>query len=222
MLKLYGFASSNYYSKVKLVMLEKDVAFEEVLVWPRQKLDYLDKSPLGKIPFLESEHGSLCESQVMAEYINTTYPGVKLMPADPFAAAKVRELTTFLEWHVEIVIRELLPAAFFGATATEECKERVKAALSKNIAGLGRLIKCSPFLAGGEMSLADCAAAVHIPFISSISKIMFNEDVLDALPLAAYKEMLFARPAVQKVHADTRANMPLLMEQIAQMRAAAK
>ena len=34
MLKLYGFAVSNYQSKVKLVMLEKGIPFEEVLTYP--------------------------------------------------------------------------------------------------------------------------------------------------------------------------------------------
>ena len=32
-LKLCGFAGSNYHNKVKLALLEKDVAFEEELVW---------------------------------------------------------------------------------------------------------------------------------------------------------------------------------------------
>ncbi len=33
MLKLCGFAASNYYNKVKLALLEKNVPFEEVLAW---------------------------------------------------------------------------------------------------------------------------------------------------------------------------------------------
>ena len=34
MLKLCGFAISNYYNKVKMQLLEKGVAFEEELVAP--------------------------------------------------------------------------------------------------------------------------------------------------------------------------------------------
>ena len=34
MLKLYGFAVSNYYNMVKLALLEKGVAFEEVPFFP--------------------------------------------------------------------------------------------------------------------------------------------------------------------------------------------
>lgn len=33
MLRLHGFAASNYYNKVKLALLEKQIPFEEVLQW---------------------------------------------------------------------------------------------------------------------------------------------------------------------------------------------
>jgi glutathione S-transferase len=33
MLKLCGFAASNYYNKVKLALLEKGIPFEEELAW---------------------------------------------------------------------------------------------------------------------------------------------------------------------------------------------
>mgnify|MGYP006198222209 CR=1 FL=1 len=37
MLKLYGFAVSNYYNMVKLALLEKGLPFEEVTYWPELK-----------------------------------------------------------------------------------------------------------------------------------------------------------------------------------------
>ena len=46
----------------------------------------------GKVPFLRTEQGALCESQVIVDYLEAAYPAVPLLPADPFAAAKVREL----------------------------------------------------------------------------------------------------------------------------------
>lgn len=38
MLKLYGFAVSNYYNMVKMALLEKGVPFEEVPFLPRKTL----------------------------------------------------------------------------------------------------------------------------------------------------------------------------------------
>ncbi|NDF65077.1 MAG: glutathione S-transferase, partial [Betaproteobacteria bacterium] len=47
-LKLCGFSASNYYGKLKLQLLEKQVPFEEELVWvgnTHPKL--MDRSPMG-------------------------------------------------------------------------------------------------------------------------------------------------------------------------------
>ena len=87
MLKLCGFEASNYHNKVKFALLEKGVPFEEELAWVGQT--DAAASPLGKVPYLKTEQGALCESAVMLEYIEQHYPQNPLLPADPFAAAKV-------------------------------------------------------------------------------------------------------------------------------------
>ena len=122
-LKLCGFSLSNYYSKLKMQLLEKGIAFEEETVWvgnTHPKL--MDRSPMGKVPFIETEQGALSESMACAEYIEQRWPQTPLLPADPFAAAKVRELIIYLELHIELVARELYGEAFFGGTASEEAK----------------------------------------------------------------------------------------------------
>ena len=85
MFRLYGFALSNYYNKVKLALLEKGVPFEEELVWADRSAALMDKSPLGKIPYCETEHGALFESQVIMEYIEDAYPRHPLMPVQVIA-----------------------------------------------------------------------------------------------------------------------------------------
>ena len=90
---LCGSPISNYYNKVKLALLEKGVPFTEELV-PTFSADpaVLAASPLGKIPFIRTEQGGLCESQAILEYLEAAYPQPALLPTDAFAAAKVREL----------------------------------------------------------------------------------------------------------------------------------
>ena len=82
--------------------------------------ELLAASPLGKIPYITTEQGCLCESQAILEYIEATHPEPPLLPRDPFAAAKVRELATFIDWHLEMAARQLYPCAFFGAPALSE------------------------------------------------------------------------------------------------------
>jgi len=210
MIKLCGFAVSNYYNKVKLALLEKSIPFEEQLVWTGKAPELLLHSPLGKIPYIETEHGSLCESQVIVEYLEDRFPDHPLMPADPFAAAKLRELITFIELHMELPARELYSEAFFGGKITEEVKAKIEKQLSRNIPAFARLAKFDPFVGGKEFTLADCAAVVHFPLISMATKIIYGRDFLAELPTRDYVKYISERPTMQKVNADRKANQELM------------
>lgn len=211
MLKLCGFAVSNYYNKVKFALLEKGVAFEEELVWTDRSPELLARSPLGKVPFFETDQGTLCESQVMMEYLEEAYPEKPLLPADPFAAAKVRELITFMELHLELVARELYAEAFFGGKVSDEVKERTQKLLTRNAKAFARLARFSPFIAGAEFTMADCAGMVHLPLVSLASKAIYGTDVLADMPVREYTRMLGERPTAQRVNADRKTNQELMM-----------
>lgn len=211
MLKLCGFAGSNYYNKVKLALLEKEVQFQEELVWADRSPELLARSPLGKVPFLETEHGPLCESQVLMEYLESAYPDKPLLPAEPFAAAKVRELITFMELHLELVAREVYGEAFFGGKASDEIKLRTQKLLTRNAKAFGKLARFAPYIGGAQFTLADCAALVHLPVISMASKKVFGEDALGAYPVREYVAMLSERATVQRVNADRKVNQELML-----------
>ena len=120
MITLYGFAVSNYFNIVKQVLLEKQIPFTEERVLPRSNDEaVLSISPLGKIPFLRTPQGGLCESAVILDYLEAQYPAHPLLPADAFEAAKVRELCTFINLHLELVARELYAQAFFGGSVSD-------------------------------------------------------------------------------------------------------
>lgn len=209
MLTLCGFAASNYYNKVKLALLEKGVPFEEELVWVGQT--DLSASPLGKVPYLKTDQGALCESTVILEYLEAQYPQHPLLPADPFAAAKARELLRFIELHLELVARNLYPEAFFGGKVSDAAKEKTGQQLQKNVTAFAKLATFSPFIGGADFTLADVAAAVHLPLVSSASKIIYGQDCLAELPVRDYLKRLGERPAVQKINADRKANTELLL-----------
>ncbi|WP_454763490.1 glutathione S-transferase [Cupriavidus campinensis] len=209
MLKLCGFAASNYYNKVKLALLEKNLPFEEVLAWIG-KTDPA-ASPLGKVPYIITDSGPLCESETIAEYIEATYIQAPLLPADPYHAGKVRELVTFMELYLELTARELYPEAFFGGKVSDGLKERQRRLLDRYIPAFAQLAKFSPYVAGDTFTLADCAAICHLPLVSSCTKIIYGEDLLAGLPVKAYLKAMSERPTVQKVNADRKANTELML-----------
>ncbi len=212
MLTLCGFAASNYYNKVKFALLEKGLPFQEELAWVGET--DAQASPLGKVPYLKTGQGPLCESAVIMEYIEQKYPQQPLLPSDPYAAAKVRELVTFLELHLELEARKLYPAAFFGGKVSDSVKEKTGQQLEKNVAAFARLARFAPFVAGDALSLADCAAVVHLPLVSGATKIVYGRDFLADLPVRDYLKRMGERPTLQQVNADRKRNTELMMSRL--------
>jgi glutathione S-transferase len=103
MITLCGFAVSNYFNVVKQVLLEKQIPYTEERTMTRSKDEaVLSASPLGKVPFIRTAQGPLCETPVILDYLEAQFPAHPLLPADAFAAAKVRELCTFINLHLEL------------------------------------------------------------------------------------------------------------------------
>ena len=208
MITLHGFAVSNYYNKVKLALLEKNIPFTEAAAHPKKITPAdLAASPLGKVPFITTPQGTLCESQAIVDYLEAAHPTPALLPADPFAAAKVRELTTYIDLHVELVARQLYPQAFFGGTVSDDVQARVRQQLEKNIAALKSLIKFAPYAAGDTFTQADCSAFASLPLVGMACKAVYGEDLLlsGGVDYKAYVKMIGERPAAQKVLADRKA-----------------
>jgi glutathione S-transferase len=208
MITLSGFSISNYYNKVKLVLLEKGIPFtEEHCPTGFADEETLMCSPLGKVPFIRTERGSLCESEVIVEYLEALQPEPRLMPADAWEQAKVRELVTFVELHLELVARELYPQAFFGGTLSDGNKTRLHKLLTRNVAAFQRLARFTPYLAGSEFTLADCAGYVSLPLVAMASKAVFGADALQAVGIdwKSYIKLVEQRPSAQRVLADRKA-----------------
>ena len=208
MITLCGFAVSNYFNIVKQVLLEKEIAFTEEHVTTGSKdAAVLADSPLAKIPFIRTPQGGLCESAVILDYLEAQYPAHPLMPSDPFAAAKLRELITFINLHLELVARELYGQAFFGGTVSEATQASVRKRLEKNIAAFKRMVKFSPYIGGDTFTLADCVAFSNLPLVGMATRAIYGEDLLIAggLDYKAYTKMLGERASSQKVNADRKA-----------------
>jgi glutathione S-transferase len=207
MLKLCGFHISNYHNKVRIALLEKGVPFEEdASCSPSQKEEFVARTPMGKVPFLELDDGRrLAESEVIAEYLEEAYPQKPLYPRDPLARAKVRELIIVIELHLELVARRLYRQAFFGGSISDELKHSVEKDLAKGVRALGQLAKFSPYIAGAELTLADCSAFVHLPLVTLSTRIIYGRDFLEGMPqVKPYLKMLGERPAFIRVNEDRK------------------
>ena len=207
MLKLCGSHNSNYHNKVRLALLEKGVQFEEdPSCSPSQKDEWLARSPMGKVPIVELDGGRrIAESEVICEYLEEAYPQKPLLPKDPYERAKVRELITFIELHLELVGRRLYGQVFFGKSSSDEVKQAVEKDLAKGIRGFKALVRFDPYIAGKDFTLADCAAFVSLPLVSLVTKHAYGRDFLAEIqPLKPYLKMLGERPAFARVNEDRK------------------
>lgn len=218
-LTLCGFSASNYYNQIKLQLLEKQLPFEEERVMTGSSdAAVLDRSPMGKVPFLDTGIGCISESMACAEFIEAQYPQHALLPADPFSAAKVRELVIYIELHLELVARELYAQAYFGGKVSDETQQRVRQRLTRGVAAFARIAMFKPYVAGDQFTLADCAAIVHLPVVAGAAKLIYGEDLLAALPVKEYLKAMGERPAVARVNADRKVDTQRMMAEMASKR----
>lgn len=209
MIKLHGIAISNYTDMVASALLEKGLPFESVTAMPSQDAAYLSKSPMGKIPCLETDRGFLTETRAILDYLEESHPTPALLPTDPFDRAKVRELTQCLELYVELVTRRGY-GVLFGRGVPDDVKDGIKRDLAKGVAAVTRLARFSPWIAGNEFTYADLVGYWTFALANISASKNADIDLLAAIPGAqAWFERVGARDSVKKV----------LVEQIAARKA---
>lgn len=213
MTKLYGFEVSNYYNMVKFALLEKGAAFEAVAAMPSQENDYKAKSPMGKVPCLETDKGFLSETNVILDYIEAAHPSPALVPADAFAAAKVREVMKVLELYIELPARRHYGELFFGGPRSQAAFDEAKPVLENGVNALKALCSFKPFLCG-SFSLADIFAAHTFIYAQPVAQAIYGWDLVAAVPgLGAALEATNARAAGAKVMADQQAALQAFQDQ---------
>lgn len=202
-IKLYGMTYSNYYNMVKAVMIEKGMEFEEIHVLPNQEADLLSKSPMGKVPCMETDQGFLSETGVMIDYLDALGEGPSFYPEDPFAKAKVQELIRHLELYIELPARRLYGDAFFGKPASDEEKAAVRALLNRGFASLASLGKFSPYLAGETITYADFYFRFSVGVATLACKKSLDWDALNEVPnIKGLLDLMDERASIKQVLAD--------------------
>ena len=97
MLTLYDNPFSTNAQKVRLVMAEKDVAFESIILdlqaGDQFNPDFKKLNPAAQVPALRDGEKLFTESTVISEYLQDAYPEPSLVPREPASKAEMRWLT---------------------------------------------------------------------------------------------------------------------------------
>jgi glutathione S-transferase len=215
MLTLHGFAYSNYYNIVKHALLEKGVPFAENTIYTTDPA-LRQISPAAKVPAITTESGEhLSETTAILEYLEEAYPERPLLPEDPIARAKVRQVIKILELYIELSARRLLGVALMGAEPNPETVSEVKATLERGIAALNDLCSPAPYLCGDTLTLADiyCRYAMAIPQL--VGPKVLNMGIVAAVNgLPELMAKLSESEVSRRIDSDMRANQAEFMAKI--------
>lgn len=216
MLVLHGFPFSNYHNIVKHSLLVKGIPFEEHIAYPGSA-ELMAINPAGKAPAMTTEKGThLSESSVLVEYLEDAYPQNPLLPSEPEAKARVRQLMKISELYLELPARRLLPALLGNATFDDATLDEVRATLDRGTRSLTELAQFSPFLAGNELTLADIYLRYALAIPMMVGPTHLQWDVLQAVPgLAPWHAMMAESEISKSVDADMKANTADFMAYVA-------
>ena len=216
MIKLHGIGLSNYYNMVKLVLTEKGLDFEEVKSVPSQEESYVRKSPMGKVPCIETSDGFLSETGVIMEYLDALRPAPALLPAEPYARAKVLELMKVMELYIELQARRHYGEIFFGGERSQSAYDEARPIMEKGLRALKQLGVFNPYLAGSDFTGADVFAAFTFCYAVPVAQAVYGWDVMQEVPgLQGAIDATNAREAGAKVSADHAAALKAFKEQAA-------
>ncbi|MCB1645950.1 MAG: glutathione S-transferase family protein [Pseudomonadales bacterium] len=202
MIKLHGVNRSNYYNMVKCAMLEKGIPFEEVLTPPSQEAEMLDRSAMGRIPFIETEKGYLAETPAILDYLEDIAPDTLLLPADPWERAKAKELFFTIKLNLELIARQGF-GVLFGSEVPPSAIESMKLNLPKGIAAINRLARYQPWVCGENFTYTDLLFYFTLVYANRSAQANLGMDLFDELPGArAWFEATGSRDSVRKAIAD--------------------
>ena len=182
MLTLYDAPRCPYCARVRIVLAEKSVPHETVVVDLTDRPAWIVElnPPYGKVPVLDDGGWLLPESAVIDEYLDERFPDPSLLPDDPGERAAARLLVFRFD--------DLGDAYYAVRRGRDGARDELDAALR----ALDRLLGARPFLTGSAFGLADVA---YVPWILR-ARDMLDVSLAPHEHLSAWLERLLERPSV--------------------------
>ncbi len=200
-MKLYAHPFSSYSQKVLIALYENATPFEyRSLEDPSANAELASLWPLKRFPILVDRDRTILETSTIIEYLQIHHPGVVRLIPDGDAGVEVRMLDRVFDNYVmtpmqKVVLDRLRPEPDrdpYGVTEARGFLDKTYAWLDESLAG-------RTWGAGGDFTMADCAAAPSL----------FYADWAHPIPpthenLRAYRARLLARPSVVRAVDEAR------------------
>ena len=201
-LTLYAHPFASYCWKVLIALHENATPFtyrvvEDAAGWAELESLWA----LKKFPVLRDGGAVVAESSIIIEHLQLHHPGlVRLLPENADAALNVRFLDRFFDNYImtpmqTLVADRMRSGSERGGKVVDDARNLLEAAYG----WLDNHAAQSGWAAGGEFTLADCAAAPALFYADWVHPIS------ERFPrVRAYRGRLLARPSVARTVNDAR------------------
>lgn len=172
-MKLYMSPLAPNPRKVLVYLKEKgiEMPLEKVDIMSGQTRtpEYLAKNPLGGLPVLELEDGSvLTESLPIMEYLEELHPEKPMLGTTPLERARVRELERISDFGVlggaSMIFQNTSPLFAARMKQSPDTAENGRKRAAASLKVLDARIGDKPFVAGDRPTIADCTLLAALDF----------------------------------------------------------
>lgn len=194
MIKLHYHPLSTFSRRVRIALMEKQIAHEPIVVdmakGEHRQPAYLALNPYGRVPTLEEDGFVLYKSTAILGYLEATRPTPPLVPSDLRQRAlvdmhmKLCDLQMSRHTGTIIFPKRFLPKERWNAAAMDEAKK----AIEKHLAIVETQLAGKPYLVGEQFSLAEVC---YIPFLEFLPLM----EIAAPPGVAAWRERLLSRPS---------------------------
>ncbi len=204
-LVLYSHPLASFCQKALIGLYELEVPFTQRVIDlgnPAERAELVALWPLAKFPVLTDDTCSVAipEGTILLEYAERHYGRAgRLFPADPELAREARLRDRFYDLYVntpmgKLVTDKLRPDGEHDRYGVAEAREQLETAYGVAEAWARE----DTWAAGGDFTLADCAAAPALFYADKIAPFAERPH------LAAYFARLCERPSVARVFEEAR------------------
>jgi glutathione S-transferase len=167
-MKLYASAASSFARKIRVMLLEKGIEHEVVLInlWEPNELHQVN--PLGKVPALKLDDGRvLISSPLIADFVDGKYPNPRFIPEDFEGRMEVRRWEALADGTMDAISATLYEMRFHDeAKRSQAWIDRQRKKYEGGFNTLEMMLGDKSWCVGHRMTLADISIACHLGFIN--------------------------------------------------------
>jgi glutathione S-transferase len=209
MIRLYTHPFSIFPRRVRIVLREKTIPHEELLVdlpnGAHREPEFLRLNPFGQLPVLDDDGLVVCESIAILEYLEERFPEPRLLSADPRERATTRQLMLWSGDYLPGSWKTWVAPAFSPGTPVDAAaREAAYREIAAHLDVLQDRLRARDWLVG-QYSLADICYA---PIVTVLEYVDLGDLVAARPAVAAWVARMNERPAVRET-APVPVSLPL-------------